>query len=67
MKITINGRKVSEVNSIQRFYNYNTSPPKVIAVYIEGRWENGDTFYCKSDVDNVEVVIDGEIISQDSI
>ncbi len=57
--ITINGREVTEVHSLQKFYDYTVKPPRVNAVYIEGQYADGMLFYCKSDVDNVTVVIDG--------
>ena len=57
--ITINGRKVTHVHSLQKFYDYTVKPPKVKAVYIEGRYADGEIFYCKSDVDKATVIIDG--------
>ena len=63
MNITINGRKVGHVHSIQKFYDYSIGPPVIKAVYIEGFYIDGGIFYCKSDIDNAEVIIDGEVIS----
>ena len=63
--ITINGRKVIEIHSIQRFYDYSVKPNVLEAVYIEGRFSDGQIFYFKSDRDtSYTLAIDGQIIGE---